>query len=166
MAARDVTVAQGLAYPVPARKPRAQVSNRARVERIERSTAATVLVVLMAVGSIALWTGVPIGALWLASQVSHSQTQLTAAPLLIVALGIPTALALGAKGLALLEGLRLRLTGATAPSRRVPAWRRSLSDSRSAPPASVLDKIMVASVLAAAVSLAGWFFLFAGSPLG
>jgi hypothetical protein len=166
MAARDVTVAQGLAYPVPATRPRARVATHDRVERIERSAGATVLVVVMAISSIALWTAVPIGALWLASQMSHSQTQLTAAPLLIVALGIPTGLALGAKGLALLEGLRLRLVGAGTPSRRVPAWRRSLSDSRSAPPASVLEKIMVASVLAAAASLAGWFFLFAGSPLG
>ena len=166
MAARDVTVAQGLAYPVPARSPRPQLASRGSVERIERRTAATALVVLMAISSLALWTAVPIGALWLASQVSQSQTQLTAAPLLIVALGIPTGLAVGAKGLALLEGLRLRVAGAATPGRRVPAWRRSLSDSRTGPQASVLDKIMVASVMAAAISLTGWFFLFAGSPVG
>lgn len=161
MAARDVTAAQGLAYPVPARRPRLRVETG----RITRRAAAGGLIVAMAVGSFALWTAIPLGGLWLAAQVSGgSVTQLSAASTLVAVVGIPLAMALGVKGLAQLEHYYMRLTG-TARKPRVPAHRRSRSESSSAPPATVLEKIMVLSVLGAVVAFAGWFFLFAGSPL-
>jgi hypothetical protein len=60
------------------------------------------------------------------------------------------------------ERLYMRVTG-TAPSAPTkPAWQRSLSDSRGASTVSVLDRIMVTSVLIAATTMADWFLLFAG----
>ena len=56
----------------------------------------------------------------------------------------------------------MRMTGTTATARVVPGWRRSLSDSDALGPASVLEKLMVASVLLALVALATWFVAFAG----
>ena len=44
------------------------------------------------------------------------------------------------------------------------AWQRSLGDSRSVR-LTVLDRIMIASVLAAMIAMAVWFFAFAGSSL-
>jgi hypothetical protein len=162
MAARDVTAAQGLAYPVPVPKQGGRVDTGA--ERVARTGAAKGLVGLMVLGSLALWTAVPLGGLWLASQLTGSVTRLEAAPALVVLVGMPVAMALGGMGLARLECRYLRLTGTTR-ARRVPAYRRSVSDSSSGPEASVLDKITVVSVLTAAVAFAGWFFLFAGSSL-
>jgi hypothetical protein len=55
------------------------------------------------------------------------------------------------------------MTGTTPPARVVPGWRRSLRDSDALGPASVLERLMVGSVLLAVAALAIWFFAFAGS---
>jgi hypothetical protein len=47
----------------------------------------------------------------------------------------------------------------------VSGWRRSLSDADALSAASVLEKLMVGSVLLAVAALATWFFAFAGSSL-
>jgi hypothetical protein len=68
------------------------------------------------------------------------------------------------KLLAHVDRLHMRLTGTTPQARVLPTWRRSLGDSSSVP-VTVLDTIMVASVLVAGVAMAVWFFAFAGSSL-
>jgi hypothetical protein len=121
------------------------------------------LVAAMAVGSVALWTAIPAGVLWLAAKVSGgSITEVSGASAVVICGGIPLAMALGGKVLGQLERRYLRLTGTTARP-TVPAYRRSLSDSNSPPPATVLEKIMVFSVLSAAAAFTGWFFLLAGA---
>jgi hypothetical protein len=120
----------------------------------------------MVAGSVGIWTLLPLGGLWLASQLSDSSGQLTLAPLLVVAVGIPAVMALAAKALARLELTYARATGRRIPRVRVvPGWRRSIGDSSSLPPASLLEKLMVANVLLAGGSLVAWFFVFAGSSL-
>jgi hypothetical protein len=159
---RDVTAAQGVAYPVPAPRRRVRVETGAEAGRVVRRAEAGALVVLMALGSFALWTAIPLGGLWLAAQVSGGGvTQLSGASALVALVGIPVAMVLGGRGLAQLEHYYMRLTG-TARKPRVPAYRRSLSESSSSP-ATLLEKIMVVSVLAAVVAFAGWFFLFSGA---
>jgi hypothetical protein len=160
MAARDMTAAQGLAYPVPARRRRVEVE----AGRLGRRSEAIGLFVLMAIGSVALWTAVPVGGLWLASQLTEAFTRPSTGSALMTMLGIPALMALTAKGLAVVERRYLRVTGATRRP-RVPAYRRSISDSSSSAEASVLDTLMVSSVLVAAVAFAVWFSLFAGSSL-
>ncbi|MDX6582457.1 MAG: hypothetical protein QOI10_1641 [Solirubrobacterales bacterium] len=126
--------------------------------------AAAALMALMAVGSLAVWTVIPIAGLWLASQLSNSPAEMGFVPLLALAAGIPTAMAFVGLLLARAERVHMRLTG-TAPRARVePAWRRSLSDSGSLR-LTVLDKLMVASVLVAALAMVVWFFALAGSSL-
>lgn len=66
------------------------------------------------------------------------------------------------KALWKIERLYMRVTGTAPRAPTQPAWQRSLSDSRGASTVSVLDRIMVASVLIAATTMAGWFLLFAG----
>jgi hypothetical protein len=160
MAARDVTVTPGLAYPVPARRRRVEVE----AGRLARKGEAAGLIVLMAIGSLALWTAVPIGGLLLASQFTESFTQPTTASAVTVLLGIPALMALTGKGLAALERSYMSVTG-TERKPRVPAYRRSISDSGSSPQASVLDAMMVVSVLVAGAAFAVWFVFFAGSSL-
>jgi membrane protein required for beta-lactamase induction len=134
------------------------------VARIARPIANAGLITLMVVGSLAVWTVIPITGLWVASQLSDSNVQMGAGPLLVAAGGIPAAMALVVALLARVERLRMRLTGTAPQARVVPTWRRSIGDSHSAQ-MTVLDRIMVASVVVAVIAMGIWFFAFAGSSL-
>jgi hypothetical protein len=160
MAACGVTAGRGLRYASPAA---ARVARGYDVARIAGPIAAAALIAAMVVGSLAVWTVIPIAGLWVASQLSDNP-QLGVVPLLVAAGVIPTAMAFAIELLARVERLHMRLTGTAPQARFVPAWRRSLGDSRSVR-LTVLDRIMVASVLVAVIAMAVWFFAFAGSSL-
>jgi hypothetical protein len=123
------------------------------------------LLTVMALGCLALWTAVPAGVLWLVSRLSGSANSLTAGVVLAVAVGVPAAMVLGAQALARVERVYMRVTGSAQGARAVRGWRRSLSDSGDLGPATVLEKMMVASVLLSLVGFVTWFFAFAGSSL-
>jgi hypothetical protein len=135
------------------------------VARIARSAANAALITVMVVGSVAVWTVIPVAGLWVASQLGDSNGQIGVVPLLVAAGGIPAAMAFAIELLARVERLHTRLTGTAPQARVVPAWRRSLGDSRSSVRLTVLDRIMVASVVVAAIAMTVWFFAFAGSSL-
>jgi len=116
----------------------------------------------MALGSVALWTVVPAGVLWLVSRLRAATASLALSVCLAVTVRIPTAIDLRAQALVRVERVYMRMTSTRATARVVPGWRRSLSDSDALGPASVLEKLMVASVLLALVALATWFVAFAG----
>jgi hypothetical protein len=162
MAACGVTAAKGLRYASPGV---ARGTSGYDAARIARPIANAALISLMVVGSLAVWTVIPIAGLWVASQLSGSNPQLGVVPLLAAAGGIPTAMAFAIELLARVERLHMRLTGTAPQARVVPAWRRSLGDSRSSVRMSVLDRIMVASVVVAGIAMSVWFFAFAGSSL-
>jgi hypothetical protein len=164
MAAQAFTDApRGVTYPGLATGAQATRALRGlKVRQSARQAAIAGLGATMAVGSVALWTVVPAGVLWLVSRLSAASGHLTLGVCLAVALGIPTAIALGAQALVRVERVYMRMTGTTATARSVPGWRRSLSDSDAVGPASPLEKLMVASVLLALVALATWFVAFAG----
>jgi hypothetical protein len=123
------------------------------------------LIGLMAVGSVLLWIGVPVGWLYVASRLTDSP-QPSMGPYLLVLVGIPATMVAVGKGLAALDRTYGRVTGATPPTRAQAPWHRSLrGDRRPAHARSVLDVVMVLSVALAVVCLAVWFFLFAGSSL-
>jgi hypothetical protein len=165
MSAHDAT-AKAPGYPsVAIRRPRVGVAGALpKVRVVARRAAAAGLVAAMVVGSVAMWTAIPVGGLWLASRLTDDYAQVGAGPYLVAALGIPAAMVVWAMALARLERVYRRVTGTEATAPAPPAWRRSISDSRSGAPPSVLDKVMVASVLASVITLALWFFLFAHAP--
>jgi hypothetical protein len=119
---------------------------------------------LMVVGSVAVWTVIPIAGLWLASRLTDSPGEIGVVPLLVAVIGIPAAMGLAGRLLAQIERLHMRITGAAPQRRGVPAVRRSLGEARS-PGLSVLDRIMIASVFVAVIAMAVWFFAFAGSSV-
>jgi hypothetical protein len=166
MEAHDtITTTPAPGYPIPAREARPiRITVGVDVQKVLRAAAAAGLVALMSIGSVALWTAVPLGVLWAASQLTHS-LEPSAGPYIFVAVGIPVAMALVGKGLASLDRIYTRVTGATPRAREIPAWRRSISDAPSSHKWGVLDKIMVASVLIAAIAMTTWFFVFAGPTL-
>jgi hypothetical protein len=123
------------------------------------------LILLMAVGSVVLWIGIPVGWLYLVSQLVDS-SEPSMGPYLLVLLGIPTTMIAMGKVLAILDRAYGRVTR-TAPQVRAQApWHRSLrGDRRPARAGSVLDVVMVCSVALAVLCFAVWFFVFAGSSL-
>jgi hypothetical protein len=123
------------------------------------------LIALMALGSVALWIAVPIGWLWIGSQLTKS-TQAALGPYLLVVFGIIVSIIVIAKGLATLNAAYSRVAGRDVTVRIQLPWMRSMRGERDAGyPASVLDVIMILSVGSAVIALMVWFFFFAGSSL-
>ncbi len=129
------------------------------------SPPAIVLVLLMAVGSVIMWIGVPLGLIYIASQLASSSNP-TAGPYVLVLVGLPIGMALVGKCLGILDRAHARLTGRVDTTRRPATWMRSMRAERvSTRRVGVLDRVMIASVALAILAFAVWFFGFAGSSL-
>jgi hypothetical protein len=129
------------------------------------SPAAILLVLLMAVGSIVMWIGVPLGLIYLASQVAGSSNP-SAGPYVLVLVGLPIGMAIVGRCLGALDRAHSRLTGRVDTTRRPASWMRSMRAERgSTRSGGVLDRVMIASVGLAVLAFAIWFFGFAGSSL-
>jgi hypothetical protein len=128
--------------------------------------AAAVVVAVMVLGAFSMWTVIPFGWIWIGSKVSESQ-QPSGGPYMIVFVGIVLSILAMAWILSRLNRVYMRITGsARLPRRYLPAWRKSLSDERGSPYGmSVLEGVILASVLLACLAMAIWFFIAAGSPL-
>jgi hypothetical protein len=128
------------------------------------SPPALLLVALMAVGSVVMWIGVPIGLIYLASQIADSSKP-SAGPYLLVLIGLPVGMAIVGKLLGILDRLHGRLTGREEERHRA-TWLRSMRAERTSNRrAGVLDQVMVISVGLALIAFGIWFFGFAGSSL-
>ncbi len=129
------------------------------------SPPALVLVALMAVGSVLMWVGVPLGLIYVASQLSGSSNP-SAGPYVLILVGLPVGMAIVGKLLGYLDRLHARLTGRAQGGPRRAAWLRSLRGERtSTRRGGVLDTVMIVSVGLAVVGFGIWFFGFAGSSL-
>jgi hypothetical protein len=128
------------------------------------SPPAVMLVALMAVGSVVMWLGVPLGLVYLASKLADTPNP-SMGPYLLIIVGLPIGMAVVGKGLGWLNRLHIRLTGTEVDEYR-PGWTRSMRGERVVDRrGGVLDRVMVVSVAVAAVAFAVWFFGFAGSSL-
>jgi len=126
---------------------------------------ATGIVVLMIFFAMMLWIGIPLGWLYIGSQVASS-TQPSAGPYMLVAVGIVVSVIVDALILSRLNRVYQRITGSQGEVRIQFAWLRSLRGERtSRRPTTVLDIVMIGTVTVAAVAAGVWFLLFAGSPL-
>jgi len=128
------------------------------------SPAAIGLVLLMGVGSIVMWLGVPLGLVYAASKLADSSAP-SLGPYLLVFIGLPVGMAIVGKGLGILDRLHGRLTGREEERHRA-TWLRSMRAERtSTRRGGVLDQVMIVSVGLALVAFGVWFFGFAGSSL-
>jgi hypothetical protein len=129
------------------------------------SPPAIVLVLLMAVLSVVMWIGVPLGLIYLASQLADSSNP-SAGPYVLVLVGLPIGMAIVGKCLGILDRAHSRLTGRIDETRRPATWMRSMRAERvSTRRAGVLDRVMITSVALALLAFGIWFFGFAGSSL-
>ena len=123
------------------------------------------LIALMAVGSILLWLGIPIGVLYLASRLVKS-SQPTMGPYVMVIVGIPVLMVIVGKGLSVLNRAYGDVMGTARTDRVTLPWHRSMRGERDAGHrTTILDVVMIFSVGLALLAFGAWFFLFAGSSL-
>jgi hypothetical protein len=124
------------------------------------------MILLMGIGSIAMWLGVPIGLIYAVSKLVDS-TQPQLGPYLIILFGVPIGMTLIGKCLGALDRYYIRKTGGIQERYRA-GWLRSMRGERKDPGTSnwkVLDAVMIVSVSLAGLAMGVWFFFFAGSSI-
>jgi hypothetical protein len=130
-----------------------------------RGLMASVVFLLMLLAALALWTAIPVGWIWIGSRVSTTQFP-AAGPYAVVGVGIILTIVLDAWLIGRLNALYMRITGTNRLAPMRPNWLKSMRDSGGAEgTTTVVEAVMMGSVLLAVLVFVGWFFLLAGSPL-
>jgi hypothetical protein len=126
---------------------------------------AGVLVAVMVVAAFSLWTVIPFGWIWVGSMISSSQAP-SMGPYAVVFFGIVISIIAVVLLLAWLNRIYADLVGTTELDPQRIRLVRSLSDERRPMRNwSVMEAVILASVLAAGFAMLVWFFVSAGSPL-
>ena len=119
------------------------------------------LVLVMAVGSILMWLGVPVLWLYVASRIADS-SQPSLGLYLLVLVGIAVTMALVGKLLGILNRWHMVLTGRVPAQREQTVWLKSMRADRNATREhGVLANVMAVSVALALTAAGIWFFFFA-----
>jgi hypothetical protein len=130
------------------------------------------LVLAMAIGSLMLWIGNPLLWVWLTSYLQSDGTRApTMGPYALLLLGLILGSVAIGKGLAALNRYYERVSGTTPTVHVVLPWRRSLRGGRSRRretdgrlPLSVLDVVMVISVIIAVSGFVTWLAVTNPTP--
>lgn len=132
---------------------------------LPRGLAASLVFVAMLLAALSLWTAIPLSWIYIGSKVSHTQFP-SEGPYLVVAVGIILSILIVAWLIGRLNGLYVRITGTNRLAPMRPTWLKSMRDSSDPPgTTTVVEAVLMGSVLLAAVAFTAWFFLLAGSPL-
>jgi hypothetical protein len=127
--------------------------------------AAGFLILLMAIGSVFLWLGIPLGLIYLASQTVDS-SQPTLGPYIALLFGIPLCMVIFGKLLFQLDRVFERITGRESEADFRAPWLKSMrGDTSKTRKLTVLEGTMIVSVSLAVLAFGVWFLLFAGSSL-
>ncbi len=130
-----------------------------------RGLAASAVFVAMLVTALALWTAIPLGWIWIGSKVSQTQFP-SEGPYAVVAIGIIVTVVIDAWLIGLLNALYVRITGTNRLAPMRPSWLKSMRDTGTAAgTTTVVEAVLMGSVLLAGLVFVAWFFLLAGSPL-
>src|SRR2546423_5355389 len=133
--------------------------------RAGRLLGAKILVLAMIVSALSMWTVIPLGWVWVGSRISSGQAP-SGGPYMVVIVGIVVSILVISWVLSRLNRVYMHLTGTNSVAPIRPAWLKSLRDSEGHRPyPTVLETVIVASVVLAIVALTAWFFVAAGSPL-
>lgn len=118
--------------------------------------AAAFIWLLLAVGSFAMWVGVPAGWLWVAGQITSDQAQ----HITLSVIGVPIAIVVWARGLFWLNRLYMRVT--------MPRLMREIEEAPDDEEPRVirgpLEPLLVGSLVVALIVMVIWFFFFAERP--
>jgi hypothetical protein len=140
------------------------VTERRAIGPIRGMTASGIFV-LMLLAALALWTAIPVGWIWVGSKVADTQFP-AEGPYAIVAVGIVLTILFDAWLIGRLNALYVYVTGTNRLTPMRPSWLKSMRDTGGASgTTSVVEAVMMGSVLLASAVFVAWFFLLAGSPL-
>ena len=124
-----------------------------------------ILIALMAIGSVVMWIGVPVGLIYLASHISESSKP-SMGPYVLILVGLVLDMMAVGKLLGALDRYHGRITGLDDGKPEQAAWMKSMRGDRERKRRrSVLDSVMIISVGVALLLFGVWFFAFAGSSL-
>jgi hypothetical protein len=130
-----------------------------------RGLAAGLVFVAMLLAAFSLWTAIPLSWVYIASKVSHTQFP-SGGPYAVVAVGIITSVLVVAWLIGRLNDLYIRITGTNRLAPMRPAWLKSMRDTGPIQSSvTVVEAVLMGSVMLAALALTVWFFLLAGSPI-
>ena len=123
------------------------------------------LIALMAIGSVVMWIGVPVGLIYLASRLADSSKP-SMGPYVLILVGLVVGMMAVGKLLGALDRYHGRITGLDDGKPEQAAWMKSMRGDRERKRRrSVLDSVMMISVGVALLLFGIWFFAFAGSSL-
>jgi hypothetical protein len=130
-----------------------------------KALAASVVFVAMLLAAFSLWTAIPLSWVYIASKLSATQFP-SGGPYAIVAIGIIASILFVAWLIGRLNNLYIRITGTNRLAPMRPTWLKSMRDTSGGPgTTTVVEAVLMGSVLLAALALTIWFFLLAGSPI-
>lgn len=142
-----------------------ETATHPRGTSLVRGLVAGAVFVAMLLAALALWTAIPLGWIWIGSQAATTQFP-AEGPYAIVAAGIIVTILADAWLIGRLNALYVRITGTNRLTPMRPNWLKSMRDTGSAANATtVIEAVMMGSVLLAGLVFVAWFFLLAGSPL-
>jgi hypothetical protein len=135
------------------------------VRNLGRNLAAAAVFLAMLLAAFALWTLIPLGWVYIGSKASQSQFP-SIGPYMVVIVGIIVTVLVDAWVIGRLNDLYIRVTGSNRLVATRPSWLKSMRDAAPAQNSvTVVEAVMIASVMLAGLALVVWFFLLAGSPL-
>ena len=130
-----------------------------------RAVAAGLVFLAMLLAAFSLWTAIPLSWVYIASQVSHTQFP-SGGPYAVVAVGIVSSVLIVAWLIGRLNNLYIRITGTNRLTPIRPAWLKSMRDTGGLQSSiTVVEAVLMGSVILAGLALTIWFFLAAGSPI-
>jgi hypothetical protein len=130
-----------------------------------RHIAASLVFLAMLLAAFSLWTAIPLSWVYIGSKVSQTQFP-SGGPYAVVAIGILATVLIVAWLIGRLNTLYIRLTGTNRVAGVCPAWLKSMRDSGSMQSSvTVVEAVLMGSVMLAGLALTIWFFFLAGSPI-
>lgn len=132
---------------------------------VATSLAASVIFVAMLLAALSIWTAIPLSWIYIASKLSHTQFP-AGGPYMILTVGILASIVLVAWLISRLNRLYMQVTGTNRLAPMRPSWLKSMRDTSPVRGGTtVVEAVLMGSVLLAALALTVWFFLLAGSPI-
>lgn len=141
------------------------MATKAPTHRPAQSLAAGFVFLAMLLAAFSLWTAIPLSWVYIASKLSETQFP-AGGPYAVVVVGILLTFVVVAWLIGRLNNLYVRLTGTNRLAPIRPNWLKSMRDT--APVSNsvtVVEAVLMGSVMLAALAITVWFFLLAGSPI-
>jgi hypothetical protein len=141
------------------------MATKERTYAAGRGLAAALVFVAMLLAAFSLWTAIPLSWVYIASKLSETQFP-AGGPYAVVVIGILLTFLVVAWLIGRLNNLYIRITGTNRIGPIRPTWLKSMRDTTPIQSSvTVVEAVLMASVMLAALALTLWFFLLAGSPL-